>query len=610
MLSYELRNAMIKIIEDRGYIKSDFFGTDAKFDIKNIISREVIHNNYEILLFTMIFSLIDYIYYDNGIVVTSINSNPVFLKNEIFINIKEIILTHLEQKNDQNILLVGFLIEFVLLYNLSLSNEVYMSIPDYDKVRKDFYSVFPKKFIHTSLSKGVTQYYDWIFDFLEHKEFKIDAGFLYRIFKVINKYNINEIKIREYIGFMLNRTVFLDVIIDNVDKRYNSMVFKSVNKYLTNNISKTNKRDIELIQKLKSKTDISEEIQKGYINSLIHQTNILLKEKSSRGVIMDINNVEILLTNLRILKRVVDTKYKSKINECQQKTLYLKRKLVSDEDEVKKGMHKFEYEVPYDKDLVERTRQALMSNPFNIYSIVRVDYHRELKNALINKSKHAISYLVSEIDIDSKNGVYQNIKESSDVYSKHFDQVGKDIQNQLYKKDLEKKKEDRVLLNYYDKGFYGAMLKDLRYIYSFTFQSLYCMIDMKEYLYLCRDKLNELFGTDNFSDDLYDNLSFFLPELVLAVEHRLLSIYNQDSDENLSRIDESKYLSHLFENSESKILKNDIFYLYYLLYCERGFDLRNKIFHGHMENENHYMYTFLLMACFTSLHKIEESKSV
>jgi hypothetical protein len=485
-----------------------------------------------------------------------------------------------------------------------------MSTPDYDKFRQDFYSVFSKEFIYTSLVNEITQYYDRIIEFLKHEESKIDDGFLYRFFQVINKYNISKKQIREYIRVMQYRTSFLDVIIDNVDSKYLSMVTKFINEHLIDNMSKGNSRDIELIQKLKSKTKLLDEIQKGYVNSLVKRTNLLLTEKSPRGVIMDIHNFEVLLTDLGTLKQAVDDKYKSKINECQQKILYMKRKLVSDEDEIYKDMQKLKFEGSYDNDLVERTRKALMKDPLFIYSIARVDYHKELENALINKSKYAISYLVSEISIDSKNGVYQYHKEYDDIFSKYFDQVGKVIQTKLYTEDKHKPKKDRILLNYYEKGFYDAMLKDLSTIYSFTFQSLCYMIDMKKYLHLCREKLNKLFGTDNFLDELYDDLSFFLPELVLAVEYRLLCIYNQENDVNVSRIDELKYLSYLFEKTNSEHLKNDIFYLYYLLYCERGFDLRNRIFHGQIQIGEYYMYTFLLMACFNCILNIEESKNV
>lgn len=610
MLSYDLRNAILKTIEDKGYIKSDLLKTDAIYDITKNISIDVVNDNYEAVLFTMILSLLDYIYYDDGIVVTAINSNPVFLKIEVYKNLKQIILYHFSHKNNEYMLLIGFLIEFVLLYNLSLNNEVYMSTPDYDKFRQDFYSVFSKEFIYTSLVNEITQYYDRIIEFLKHEESKIDDGFLYRFFQVINKYNISKKQIREYIRVMQYRTSFLDVIIDNVDSKYLSMVTKFINEHLIDNMSKGNSRDIELIQKLKSKTKLLDEIQKGYVNSLVKRTNLLLTEKSPRGVIMDIHNFEVLLTDLGTLKQAVDDKYKSKINECQQKILYMKRKLVSDEDEIYKDMQKLKFEGSYDNDLVERTRKALMKDPLFIYSIARVDYHKELENALINKSKYAISYLVSEISIDSKNGVYQYHKEYDDIFSKYFDQVGKVIQTKLYTEDKHKPKKDRILLNYYEKGFYDAMLKDLSTIYSFTFQSLCYMIDMKKYLHLCREKLNKLFGTDNFLDELYDDLSFFLPELVLAVEYRLLCIYNQENDVNVSRIDELKYLSYLFEKTNSEHLKNDIFYLYYLLYCERGFDLRNRIFHGQIQIGEYYMYTFLLMACFNCILNIEESKNV
>ena len=471
----------------------------------------------------------------------------------------------------------SILIEFLYTYFKTIKSKIYkQNYIDYNQARKDFQEELEKNNIQEEFFKDFQRecylFYKRILEEAIEKNIFINNE---KIEKILSNIESSREYTNSLIDILINNKLNLYEIID-----YDNEVQKHIETYIEyimealENINGYNYAK-EMIVKVDKKRCLTTDNLKKILNRYIEiENNLIIKLKpkkySFHQGLDEIDNLKdelnYILNNITSLEKT----YKSKIHECLNNLLALKRYLISDDDYVKSEMFERKYTQEIPNEEVEKLRNEISNNNFLLYNYSKIDFIKQVEVALDNYSRFALLSIVKRVTIDSKKQIYEtNIEEKTNKknnnFKLYFDEIGKRYT-----------KENKDLINKLGEDYYKELLKNLKN-YFFMQQNL--IISM-----IGRENLSNIFrnlkaGVNyNFNNDYATVVSN-----VLAIEANIIQIIENKRLEKAS--DGFSNLNILFEScKENNNWVNGLMYLNYTLYEKSGLNLRNNIMHGNLIN--------------------------
>lgn len=573
---------LIKDISEK-YITSH----NVKLSLEELNPNDISNENFEDYLHFIVYNILNYIFFNKGIVVTIINSEPVFLKEEILKSISKLI-----KSNTNRDITSGFLHEFIALYYLSFESDLYKSNQHYPLAKKLLEDEFENKDIYHNFKNIILDYYHELFTNIN---FKIDSQFIYRFFKIYCHFKLKEEKL-DLIFAIIEKQKYLRLIYELLPKnlKTNSDIIEFYNVHFKNTSDEINEDKTKLLATFYSRKQLDKNVLASYINSIIRNINDIYQNYEISPIIQLIYDIDELIKNLNKLNSLKfeadDLKIKEKIKECIRYLLYLKRKLLEDDHRLKREMKSLSFKGEIESEIIDAIEKEIHENPFNIYKHLYIDFHEAMKNAIIACSKHPILFHINQVTIDSEKRIYFFDNYDSE-FSDYFENIGRQIEEDLIK--------NKEIKNHTNSCFYNLLIKHLNSFSKRANEAFLLSIINFDVFY---DNLKKMLGDELF-DDIYRNRFIFIAELVFQIEYELLEIYNTVTSSNKTTMDR-KYLWALFENCEDKKIKNNILYLYYNLYLKDGFNIRNNLFHGNIIFDDSKPYVLRVASCFVALTRI------
>lgn len=536
--------------------------------------------------------LINYTFLDKGIVVTMVNSNPVVLKEEFLMLIKSTIDHCLLLEKD---LPLYSLIEFTVFYVKSFDSEKYKNTPNIDKIENCFWSIFEKKDIYVIYKKHIEDYYNLL---LINDAYKLDM-YTIDVFDDMNKLsNYLDKKVYfEIIEKFLQHGNFILHIYESIDYNTFSITkIKDLFMAIIRNIPEIVDLDyLILVEKVNDRELIEESIKKVLVNKIVDETNDIKKYIKS-GVIMFTHKVEELLQKISVVSSFCQI-FKDKIDECTLRILYLKRKILSDNDYVIKDMKSTSVNIDINIGEMEKLSQMIEKNPYLIYTQIRIDFIKTLASAIKLRSHYPMSFLTTNIGINSENGLYSIETNYDDDYKDFFESLGSELNNQLY--------EEKVLLNNFKDDYYKTLIQYLDLQRGGAEQLLLNFMDFDSYYENILKVTGSILDYDFINDKIYQITDIFIAKMIIFLEEELTTLYNYLNRTNEIKINIEELLCTLFKLSKHDSIKNDIYYIYYALYSQIGYNIRDNIFHGNVIFKDLKIYVFYIATCLYCLQKIQ-----
>jgi len=569
---------------------------DLKLTYNDLNAADINANNCNDYLYLIVQSIQKSVFFDKGIVVTIFNSVPIFL-DEKFFEITSKLLKFINKNDD---VIFGFLHEFLVLYFLSLKNTVYKNNERCSITKTTFDKYIYRRDIFINFREIILNYYRIL---LLSEKYTVDFynyEFIHRFFIIFKNLNFDERDI-DLIIVILNKNKFIPLIYNllPVTIKGNRKITNIFNQFLKDSINITSDEKSALIMKLYQRGSLDDEILKSSINSMIIKINNIRKKAKDENIIIIVSEIEELNKSLNSLNQFIkEEAYLSKIKECLLDLLFIKRELLEDEENINKNMHRIEHKMNIDSSYIESIRHEIRNNPFNIFSLLKIDFSKSLENAIKTKSNNALSFLVSTIHINSENKVYEINNEYEKIFKDYYEIIGKGLENELSDK--------KELLNYFNENYYDTLIKYINLTRGASENFILSIINFDEYFKDLKSTIDKIIESDFENDVLYENYYAFISKIIIHIEQSLTNLYNQIKDTIKIRINEPSFLSELFFNCKDLKIKNLIFYLYFNLYLKEGYNLRDNIFHGNLVFNDNKHNVLRITSCLVSLSFIEE----
>jgi len=477
---------------------------------------------------------------------------------------------------DNNLIERYILGEFLLTYYSSINNSEYKTkgpgkvpVAEYRAINANYKN---GKSIYMELQEITYEFYCQLVSVIID-----DDEFLYD--EVIDrmKTNINsESKFNYLVDKLLKneRNVLTIIERDNeIDKHadiYNNYICKEILDFTLY------KYPMKIILKLDQKCHLRKETFDVVVNDIVDKVNNLQDkvEHNECDLIKDIssisnflNQINIFIDNLHTINKI----QRQKLKECRNNIMCIKRYILSDKEMIKSALQEFSYETKIDSKEIDKVVNEICSNVLRIFAHSKVDFEKELEEAIKSYSEHPLNSLVNNFTLDSNHQTYYifNETEINDYFKVYFDELGKKY-TELHADELRNK-----LMG----GYYNELLKYLRRTFTLK-QSMIC-----DFL-KSRDKFNEVLDKLRLLLKLKANNKYsIVAHNVIEIEARIIDILKEknltvslEPKENLVKL--AQYFM------ENKIAFNGLIYINYILYEESGLKIRNNIAHGNLINEN------------------------
>ena len=555
---------------------------DYKFDYKSTTKEKFL------LEYSKFLGMYSTLFFYNQHLVTVFNSFEIRLKKEdINILIKMYKYSKENKYDDER----SILIEFFYTYFRTITSPIYQhNYKEYIQARKDFIDELEtnniKEEFFMSFQKECYLFYKNVLEIAVKENKYINNEIIEKIFnnmKSSKEYNNSLIDILIKNKVNLYEIIDYDNEVEKHVKTYIEYVMEALENFYGYNYAK------EIIVKLDRKKCLSKDNIKKILNRYIEIENGLIsklkpKKYSFHQGLDEIDNLKdelnYILNNITSLEKT----YKSKIHECLNNLLALKRYLISDDDYVKSEMFERKYTQEIPTGEVDKIRNEILKNNYLLYNYSKIDFIKQVEIALDNYSKFALLSIVKRVTIDSKKQIYEtNIEEKTNKKNNNF----KSYFDELGKKYTEGNKE---LVNKLGQDYYEELLRNLKN-YFFTQQNL--IISM-----IGKDNLSNIFKNLKMGVNYdFNNDYASVVSNVLAIEANIIKIIENKRLEKTS--DGFTNLNILFEScKENKNWINGLMYLNYTLYEKSGLNLRNNIMHGNLINTD---LTIPLIVSFSGL---------
>lgn len=548
--------------------------------------------------FVKFLAFTDFFFAQDGILVTMINSYCYSLD---IVMLKYVCELYKWADKCENRGYVGFISEYILTYHLSLRSELYKEkIKNYRQHIANLYSHFPKKSLFTNgqISNNTYHFYLSVIDYSS----SIKKTILPEVMKrMLTKFRYHQIEYQSIFDRLLLQGRFY-VFLSKNDYNLGSHREHYLS-YVNENLSENDFSDelIEIIMCLYRDAPFNEVFTKTIINHLIMSSNSLCAELKARNghIIRNIAQLEILLEQLNKINSLDfgtnNNKFKAIIRDCKLNLLHYKRQLLSDEEYTTKSFQKIPFSITVSKPK-KSYREYFEENLLNLYFLVKIDFDQVLEASIRSYNDHPIIYNVTNLSIDSTNGLYSMSDQyESTVFSEYFERKGKKLTSELRDK----------LRNTVNEGFYKTMVKYESLSYSATL-SIIANILKDDSIWL-KNEYRTLLG---LTDPVYENDYLLICKNVISIEYYLYKIAQKKGfDPRKGAINTLSELFREFESNDE--YRNGFLFVNFILYDENGLNLRNKLLHGtELSSTSLVTQIVLVFACVIYLNYFISSESL
>ena len=285
-------------------------------------------------------------------------------------------------------------------------------------------------------------------------------------------------------------------------------------------------------------------------------------------VISCISSLDDLIGQLRRIKSLNfgenNNKYGSKIHECILILLYSKRQLLRDEDYTRRNFKKIPFNMTIPRP-EKNYREYIEDNILSLYYLVRIDFDSILKSAIKSYSEHPLVYLITDLNIDSANGVYSMSEENNNTaFSDYYERKGLEVTKELQKN----------LVNIVGESYYKIMMK----FHSLSYNASMTLISetlKDDYIWIKR-KFRHLL---NLTSPIYDNEYLLLCKNVISIEFYLFKIAKKlNFDPEMGSVEILELIFKQYESNSE--YRNGFQLINFILFDSYGPTLRNNLLHG------------------------------
>lgn len=505
----------------------------------------------------------------------------VFNSYEIRLNIKDIeqlvnLLVYSIDNNLENEKYI--LLDFLYTYNNTINSKNYKNnYSKYKESKDEFESVlnkfnYRKKFFTESI-ETLNEFYRKLINYAFENNIFVDGAIINRIFNNLKR---NNEYVNEIINLFINKNTCLCNIIkfDNEKSKhvniYLAYILESLDKFGGYNYAK------EIFYELDKSDSLNNEFSKSVINKYVQVVNNLFKKLKNENeeFIRELSQIENLKNELNyILKniKILNEIEKKKIKECLKLILYMKRKIISNDEYAKNSMHEFKYETKIPNEEIDKYKSAINENEFRLYAASKINFDTEIQTALKSYSNYPLQSIISSYHIDSRKSIYsigiEDRKKQDNNFKKYFDEKGKEYTQ-----------NNNDLMNKLYKDYYEELLKYLSKTFNLHQELVISTIGDNDFEMI----INKLKKSINYD---YNNNYAVVVSNILAIECNIINFMKRNNIE----IEEDGFdnINKLVEKyKDNKEIINGLMYLNYILYEKSGLNLRNYFMHGMLINSN------------------------
>jgi len=235
---------------------------------------------------------------------------------------------------------------------------------------------------------------------------------------------------------------------------------------------------------------------------------------------------------------------------------------------------------------------------WDVYGYLFSDFKSLMKETIHRRDKHPTSYLLEHFTYDTSQGMYQSTrkitKKSSSAYSIYFEQYGLALQEKMMNEEVPSHEK---IVNRYKDGFYNSFVDVFKNKLQFTLTTISSVLDEQHLINLIFKKLSEVVTVPNLMErtTLLHNSQILSTFLVLVCENILSKAL-----EGTRSIE--KKLEEEFKKETS--YREYIFFIYFVLYAEEGYEIRNHTVHGDYLGKSYYSELLLLVGCLVASAKV------
>ncbi len=223
-----------------------------------------------------------------------------------------------------------------------------------------------------------------------------------------------------------------------------------------------------------------------------------------------------------------------------------------------------------------------------IYPYIRINFDKMIAESIKSYSEHPMLYLVTNITIGNNELYYINEEQDqNNVFKHYFEARGREYTI----------KNSKNLRNILEKNYYEHMLK-------YTQKEFDIKIGLiSSVMYKDIDKIKHNIDLARLDGNpKHDNLYVEMATQIIGIEVNIYKLLEFNNIKPKKNIEEN--LELLFEKYiENEFYRNAIMNIYYILYCNRGYSLRNDIMHGELLSKNDYIRELIMIyACMIAIN--------
>lgn len=502
-----------------------------------------------------------------------LNSYEIVLKQE---DVEQLLKLYLYSKKIDN--KDYFLIsEFIISYHNTIRNIEYRkNVINYKEVNNNYkdalkkYAEIDKPYI--TFFNNAFEFYNMTIDYcIENKTF-VDSEYIERICTNLNS---DSSKLNYMVDKFIDNDINLSLVI-SFDKEIGKHV-DEYNNYIKTYIYEKNfyKYPEHIIFGLEKSKLLSEDILNIIINNIINKINELHEKTINKqehfiqllSFIDDLNK-----TINKFLQRIesMNRAQTNKLYECLNNLLTIKRYIVSDDNYINSQLQEFSHEITIPNKKIDEVVKDISDNIVRLYAHSTVNFEYQMKEALKSYSEHALLSIVSVFTIDSSQQMYYKPNEITvnNFFKEYYDEIGEKYT-----------RRSKKLVNRISKDYYEEMLKFLGKTFLMHQNMLYSFLkNHNKFDYI----INEF---KRIANTIFEDDYITLASNIIYIESMVLDLlvkYNLEvTDDGRTNL----YTLALFFKGE-KFIVNGLMYINYILYEITGLNIRNKVAHGTLINEN------------------------
>lgn len=533
-------------------------------------------------------------YMDEGIMLHVINDSLLNFK-EIF---KWVFPLYEHAKKNNYLSWVHYLGDYILKCQFSLESKVYANLENRNETLRELYSFFERKSFYSN-GDLVQCSLDYYHELKDRYEF---GGLKYQLMKVDAVLPILSSRAKDNSQYCQ----LFDYYLNNFNNVYSLIRYDyDVSSHKLEYCDDLEKRlkqtpiDYHYVKKLLKALDpnvFGEKENCLVLGELIKDINQFLHSiKMDQMHVIDatakVDNFLLILDYFKNHQNFY-ANYSEKINECIQRVLYGKRWLIKNTDYTKafqSSSFKISDEV---KTIVI---ESISSDFSNLYYFLVSDCDNLLEEEIKQHSEHPIRNLCSHVNIIQEQGVYRDADElEKHAISEYYNRLGKRLVNKL----------SSELMNVYSGDCYLLLMRGMSMKHDISLSTVY--------------KLNEKLFENQFVDYLFTNIldtgdseTFsnkyaISTGLIISCEqliYEIMCMLNLKEKYKMSPM--SANLNEIFKEKENDSDFRDVLvYVNYVLYSNKGMNLRNDMMHGNLIHRDVTKELICVYVCLLGLIKL------